>query len=162
MEELVKTFHIEVGMLLAQFANFVIVFFVLYKFAYGPVLKLLNERTKKIEKGLKDAEESHKKLAEISEKEAAVLVEARKKAQEIIKKSEESAVIQAQEIVASAKTQTEKMLEIAKKEIDQEKEKIIAEAKSEVADLIVMATEKIISEKLDSKRDGELISAAIK
>lgn len=162
MEELVKTFHIEVGLLLAQFANFLIVFLVLYKFAYGPVLKLLNERTKKIEKGLKDAEESHKKLAEISEKEAAVLVEARKKAQEIIKKSEESAVIQAQEIVASAKTQTEKMLEIAKKEINQEKERIIAEAKAEVADLVVSATEKLIGERLDSDKDKEIINKAIK
>ena len=162
MEELVKTFHIEVGMLLAQFANFVIVFFVLYKFAYGPVLKLLNERTQKIEKGLKDAEESHKKLQEISEKEAAVLVEARKKAQEIIKKSEETAVAQSQEIVAGAKEQTEKMLASAKKEIEQEKEKIIAEAKSEVANLVVLATEKIIHEKLDSAKDKELISQIVK
>ena len=69
---------------------------------------------------------------------------------------------QAQEIVASAKTQTEKMLEIAKKEIDQEKEKIIASAKAEVADLVVMATEKIIHEKLDSAKDKELISQSIK
>lgn len=162
MEELIKTFHIEAGLLLAQFANFAIVFFVLYKFAYGPVLKLLNERTKKIEKGLRDAEASHKKLAEISEKEAAVLVEARKKAQEIIKKSEETAVAQSQEIVAGAKSQTEKMLASAKKEIEQEKEKIIAEAKSEVANLVVLATEKIIHEKLDSAKDKELISQVVK
>ena len=162
MEDLLKTFHIEAGLLLAQFINFAIVFAVLYKFAYNPALKLLKERTRKIEKGLKDAEESHKKLQEISEKEAAVLVEARKKAQEIIKKSEESAVAQSQEIIVAAKKQTDDMLESAKKEIEHEKERIIAEAKSEVADLVVLATEKIIGEKLDNVKDKELINQAIK
>lgn len=162
MEELVKTFHIEAGMLLAQFVNFVIVLLVLYKFAYGPVLKLLNERTAKIEKGLADAEASHKKLSEISEKEAAVLVEARKQAQEIIKKAEEMATTQSQAIVVTAKEQTEKMMETAKKQIEQEKEKLLAEVKTEVANLVVMATEKIIHEKLDSVKDRELINQSIK
>ncbi|KKR21348.1 MAG: ATP synthase subunit b [Candidatus Moranbacteria bacterium GW2011_GWA2_39_41] len=162
MEELVKTFHIEVGMLLAQFINFVIVLLVLYKFAYGPVLKLLNERTAKIEKGLADAEASHKKLSEISEKEAAVLVEARKQAQEIIKKTEEMATTQSQVIVATAKEQTEKMMETAKKQIEQEKEKLLAEVKTEVANLVVMATEKILNKKIDRESDRVIIEEAIK
>lgn len=162
MEELVKTFHIEVGMLLAQLANFVIVLLVLYKFAYGPVLKLLNERTAKIEKGLQDAEASHKKLTEISEKEVAVLVEARKNAQEIIKKAEDTAVANAQSIIIVAKEQAESMLVIAQKQIEQEKEKVLAEVKEEVANLVVLATEKIIHEKLDKQKDEELISQSIK
>lgn len=162
MEELVKTFHIEVGMLLAQFVNFIIVFAVLYKFAYGPVLKMLKERTKKIEKGLQDAEASQKKLAEISEKESAVLVEARKNAQEIIKKSEETAVKNAEGIVMLAKVQSDKILEDAKKQIKQEKDKILLEAKSEVANLVMIATEKIIHEKLDVAKNTELINQIIK
>jgi len=161
MDELIKTFHIEAGMLLAQFINFVIVLLVLYKFAYGPVLKLLNERTSKIEKGLADAEASHKKLAEISEKEAAVLVEARKQAQEIIKKAEDAALTQAQGIVTVAKEQTEKMIMTAQRQIEQEKEKILMEVKSEVANLVVLATSKIIHEKLDNEKDRELISMSI-
>ncbi|MFA5994504.1 MAG: F0F1 ATP synthase subunit B [Parcubacteria group bacterium] len=161
MEELVKTFHIEVGMLLAQFVNFAIVFFVLYKFAYGPVLKMLQERTKKIEQGLQDAQASQKKLAEISEKEALVLVEARKQSQAIIKKAEEAAVVQAQEIVTIAKEQTQKMLATAQRQIEQEKAKILAEVKAEVASLVMLATEKIIDEKLDSTKDSELIKRVI-
>jgi F-type H+-transporting ATPase subunit b len=160
--ELLNNLGINGKLLLAQIVNFVILLFVLYKFAYGPVLKMLEERTEKIEKGLKDAEASHKKLAEISEKEAAVLVEARKKAQEIIKKAEDSAVTQAQAIVTVAKEQTEKMLATAQKQIEQEKEKILLEVKSEVANLVVMATEKIIHEKLDMQKDQELISQSIK
>jgi F-type H+-transporting ATPase subunit b len=160
--ELLNNLGINGSLLLAQLINFGILLFVLYKFAFGPVLKMLEDRTKKIEKGLKDAEASHKKLAEISEKESAVLVEARVQAQEIIKKAEDMAVTQAQSIVLTAREQTEKMLAVAQKQIEQEKEKILTEVKLEVAGLVVMATEKIIHEKLDSTKDKELISQIIK
>jgi F-type H+-transporting ATPase subunit b len=160
--ELLNNLGINGGLLLAQLINFGILLFVLYKFAYGPVLKMLEDRTKKIEKGLQDAEASHKKLAEISEKESAVLVEARKNAQEIIKKSEEVAVKNAEGIVALAKTQSDKILEDAKRQIKQEKDKILLEAKSEVAGLVMIATEKIIHEKLDIAKNTELINQIIK
>lgn len=159
--ELLNNLGINAKLLLAQLINFVILLWVLYKFAYGPVLKMLDERTKKIEKGLKDAEDSHKKLAEISEKEKAVLVEARKQAQEIIKKAEESAVASATEISASAKNQADKMLETAKKQIEQEKEKILTEIKSEVADMVVLATEKILNKKIDQESDKTIIEEAL-
>ena len=56
MEEIIKTFHIDWKLLIAQAVNFAIVVFALYKFAYKPLLKTMNERTAKIEQGLKDAE----------------------------------------------------------------------------------------------------------
>jgi len=160
--ELLHNLGIDGRLLLAQLINFIILLAVLYKFAYGPVLKMLEERTKKIEKGLKDAEESQKKLAEISEKEAAVLVEARKNAQQIIKKSEESAVKNAEDIVALAKEQSDRLLEQAQKQIEQEKAKIMAEVKTEIAGLVVAATGKIIGEKLDAEKDRELINRSIR
>ncbi|HRZ95161.1 MAG TPA: F0F1 ATP synthase subunit B [Candidatus Moranbacteria bacterium] len=162
MEELIKTFHIETNLLLAQFVNFAIVLFVLWKFAYKPILKTLNDRTKKIEKGVKDAETASKKLSEMTEKEKEVLVKARKEAQEIIKKSENEAKKNADGIVAQAKQQNEKMIADAKKMIDQEKEKMLGEVKSEIAGLVVSATEKVIHEKMDSQKDKELIEKAIK
>jgi len=58
MEELISTFHIEWQLIIAQLVNFAIVLFVLWKFAYNPILKTLNDRTKKIEKGVKDAEDA--------------------------------------------------------------------------------------------------------
>ena len=159
--ELLNNLGINGKLLIAQIINFLILLYVLYKFAYGPVLKMLDERTKKIEKGLKDAEDSHKKLAEISEKESTVLVEARKQAQEIIKKAEESASSQAQEIMNASKEQSQKMLETAQKQIEQEKTKILSEVRAEVAGLVMMATEKIIDEKLDATKDAALIKKAI-
>jgi F-type H+-transporting ATPase subunit b len=162
MDELIKTFHIEINLLLAQFVNFAVVLFVLWKFAYKPILETLNDRTKKIEKGVKDAEMASKKLGEMTEKEKEVLVKARKEAQVIIKKSESEAKKNAQSIMEQTKEQNEKMIVDAKKMIGQEKEKMISEVKSEIAGLVVSATEKVIHEKLDSQKDKELIENAIK
>ncbi|MFA6159536.1 MAG: F0F1 ATP synthase subunit B [Parcubacteria group bacterium] len=161
MEELIKTFHIEVNLLLAQMVNFVIVLLVLYKFAYKPILKTLNDRTKKIEKGLKDSADASQKLEEITEKEKEVLINAKKEAQEIIKKSENEAKKNAESITAEMKEKNAKMLEDAKAMIEEEKKKMLSEIKSEVADLVVMATEKVIAEKLDLNKDKEIIEKSL-
>ena len=157
MEEIIKTFHIDTKLILAQFTNFAIVFFVLYKFAYGPVLKLLKERTKKIEKGLRDAEESQKKLTEMSEKEREVLVKARKDAQEIIKKAEDQAIKNKEGIIAEANKQAEVLIKKAQLGIEEEKNKVMSEVKNEIAGLVMLATEKIIGEKVSSESDKRII-----
>ncbi|MFA5961102.1 MAG: F0F1 ATP synthase subunit B [Parcubacteria group bacterium] len=162
MDELIKTFHIEVNLLVAQMVNFAIVLWVLYKFAYKPVLKTLNSRTNKIEKGLEDADAAGKKLEEIVEKEKAVMAKAKKEAQEIIKTAEDQAKANSMSIVLEARNQGEKLLVGAKSQIEQEKNKMLSEVKGEIANLVVLATEKIIGEKLDKEKDKELIEKAIR
>ena len=162
MEALVKTFHIDAGLLLAQLVNFIIVLLVLYKFAYKPILKVLNDRTDKVEKGIKDAESAQVKLAEMEKKEKEVLLKAKEEAQKIIQQAEKTAMANVQELEIKAKEQSEKTLAEAKKQIEQEKNKAVKEAKSEIANLVMSATEKIIGEKIDSNKDKELIEKAIK
>jgi F-type H+-transporting ATPase subunit b len=162
MEEIIKTFHIDWKLILAQLVNFAIIFFVLKKFAYGPMMKLMSDRSEKIEKGIKDAESAHKKIIEIAEKEKVILVRARKQAQEIIARAEEVAVKSKEEIVVSAKQQSEKILADAGKTIEIEKNKMFAEVKTQVAELVIAATGKVIDEKMDSQKDKEIIEKAIK
>lgn len=160
--ELLSNLGINGKLLLAQIVNFLILLFVLYKFAYGPILKMLEERTDKIEKGLKDADESHKKLAEIVQKEKEVMAEARKEAQAIIVKAEEQAKKSKDGIAIEAKAQAEKIMQDTEKKIEEEKNKMLAEVKGEISNLVIIATEKIISQKLDTAKDKELIEKAIR
>ncbi len=162
MNELISTFHIDIKLIIAQLVNFAIVLFVLYKFAYGPILKMMTERTEKIEKGIKDAESAGAKLTEIVEKEKAVLVEARKQAQEIVASAEAVAVKNREELIVAAKEQSEKILADAEKKIEMEKNKMMQEVKGQIAELVVAATGKLISEKIDGEKDEELIANAIK
>jgi F-type H+-transporting ATPase subunit b len=158
MEELVKTFNIEWQLVVAQLVNFAIVLFVLYKFAYGPILKMMTERTEKIEKGIKNAEDAGAKLKEIEEKEKAVLVEARKAAQEIVSKAEAQAAKNKEELIVAAKEQSEKILADAEKKIENEKVKMMQEVKGQIAELVIAATGKVIGEKIDAEKDKELIA----
>lgn len=162
MEELIKTFHIDIKLIIAQLVNFAIVLFVLKRYAYGPVLKMMEERSEKIEKGISDAENAGKKLAEITEKEKEVLVEARKQAQEIITKAEVMAVKSKEEIVVEAKAQAEKILADSAKKIEQEKNQMMQEVKGQLAALVIAATGKIIETKIDATKDADLIAKAIK
>jgi len=162
MEELIKTFHIDYKLLIAQAINFTLVLLVLYKFAYKPILKVLNERTDKIEKGLEDAENAAKKLEETEIKEKEVLVEAKKEAQKILSEAQACGKKSQEEMIVEAKEKIEKAVDEAKVKIEDEKSKMIQEAKSEVATLVVSATEKIINEKIDVVKDKELINEVIK
>jgi F-type H+-transporting ATPase subunit b len=161
MEELVKTFHIDTSLLLAQLINFAIVLFVLYRFAYKPILKVLNERTGKIEKGLKDAEEAQNKLQEIAQREKEVLKNAKEEGQKIIAAAESTAAKNKEELLNEAKKQSDKILAEASKKIEEEKNKMFLEVKSEVAELVVAAAGKILDEKIDAGKDNNIINKAL-
>lgn len=162
MSELLTKLGIDWKLLIAQIVNFLVLLFILWKFAYGPVLGMLEKRQKKIEKGLKDADEAHKKLAESAELQKEILRKARTEAKDIVEKSREQAEKSKSEIAAEAKVQAEKILAGAKAEIEQEKQKTIAEIKSEIGGIVIAATEKIIDEKMDGKKDKELIEKSLK
>ena len=161
MDALIGTFHIDYKILIAQVVNFTIVLLVLYKFAYKPLLKTMNERTSKIEKGLKDAEEVGKKLEETEKREKEVMANARKEAQAIIESAEKTAQKNKEELLNEAKKKSEDIMISTQKQIEEEKNKMIFEVKSEIAQLVVAATEKVIDEKMDEKRDEALIRKAI-
>lgn len=87
--EALANLGIDWKLLLAQVVDFVIVLLVLKRFAYQPMLKLLDERTAKIEKGLADAEHAGQKLSEIETKED--IAEARTEAKRILAETDEVA-----------------------------------------------------------------------
>jgi F-type H+-transporting ATPase subunit b len=161
MSELLSKLGIDWKLLIAQIVNFLVLLFVLYKFAYGPVLAMLDKRQKKIEKGLKDADEAHKKLAESAELQKEILRKARTEAKDIVEKAQIQAEKSKSEIAGEAKKQSEKIIANAKDQIEQEKNKMITEVKSEIGSLVVAATEKMIGEKIDDKKDKKLIEKAI-
>ena len=161
MNELLTSLGIDWRLFSAQLINFSILLLILYKFVYKPVLKMLDDRTDKIEKGLADAEESGKKLKEIEEKEKKVLVDAKKQAKDIIKKAEEQAQINKAEFVVIAQTESDKIIEKAKKVAGEEKDKMVSEVKSEISVLVAIAVEKIVDEKMNDTKDVQIINEVI-
>lgn len=159
MEVLAKL-GVDGKLLLAQAINFAVLFWVLRRFAYQPMLDFLEKRTERIEKGLADAEAAKKKLEAVAAEEKKVLAEARSEARSIIALAEESAKKRDAERMAETETRVKRFLEEAEAKITEEKEKALQGAKAEIATLVTLGVEKILKEKVDAKKAHELIEKA--
>ncbi len=162
MEEIIQTFHIDWKMLLAQVINFGIVVFVLYKFAYRPLLKHMNERTETIERGLEDAKKAQEKLEEADKDKEEKLKKAKKEALAILEEAGRQAEKNKETMVTEAREEAGKVVEQAKKQIELEKEKMLKEMKQEVGELVVQATEKVVKGKLSEEGDKKLVDDVVK
>ncbi len=161
MGELALSLGINGKLFIAQLINFAIVLFVLYRFAYKPVLRMLEDRTQRIEKGIADAEASQKKLTEMTEKEKDVLSEAKKQAKQIIMAAEDQALKNRDEIIANAKEESTRLLQQAQKNMEDQKMQMINEVKKDLGTIVLMAVEKVIGEKVDHVKDAKMINDAI-
>ena len=161
MSELFTSLGLNAKLFVAQLINFGILLFVMYRFVYKPILRLLDDRTKKIEKGLADADASRQKLEEMTEREREIVTEAKKQAKELIAAAEAQAQVNRDEIIASAKEESAKILQQSQKNIEEQKIQLIGDVKKEVAQLVMTAVEKVIGEKMDEKQDTKIINDAI-
>ena len=162
MSELFPKLGIDWRLLIAQLINFLILLFVLRRFAYKPLLKLLDERKQKIADGLANAQKAKSNLEEAEKERQEIISTAKKGASEIISLAEAAAQKNREETLKEAKTGVEKIIAEARKQIESEKNKMIGEIKSEITELVILAAEKTASIKLDDKKDKELIEKIIK
>jgi len=162
MESLVSIFHIDWKLFIAQLINFAIIFFVLFKFAFKPIAKIMQERTATIEKSLDDARETENRLAEASSEQARILNEAKKDALAIVEKASQSAEQNKQKLIEKTKLEVAAIIAAEKAKIAQEKEESLKEMKQEMTGLVMLAVEKVIKEKMTDNKDQELIANLIK
>jgi len=134
---------------LANLFNFLIIFLVLKKFAFGPIGKLIKERQNRINEGLSNAEVSTKLLENTKKEYEAVLLDARTKANEIIEQAKKEASLKKDQLVDQTKIEIASMLENGKKSLEVEKNKMLNETKQEIVGLVLQVTEKVIGIKAD-------------
>lgn len=162
MNSLISALGLDVRILLAQFFNFALLVFVLWRFAYKPIFKILEERREKIDKGLSDSEEAEKKLEKSSEESKVIISQAKSEASVIITEAHNKAEARYQEILAKANTDMEAKTAKEMEKIKQERKGIVAEAKAEISELLVLSLEKFLSQKLDKEKDQKAIEEVIK
>jgi F-type H+-transporting ATPase subunit b len=162
MDSLIETFHIDYRLLIAQAVNFAIVFAVLYFFAVKPILKVMRERTSKIEKSLEDAKKIDEKLANTEAEYKKMIAEAKKDAEQILEKAQGQAEERKKATVQKAKEEIGVIINKEKEQMRLEKAQTLKEIKQETMDLVVASLEKILEEKMDGKKDKELIEKILK
>lgn len=162
MDSIIETFHIDWKLLIAQVVNFAIVAAVLWYFAVKPIMKIMQDRTDKIEKSLKDAAQIEENLKNTEETKKAEIVKAKQEAQAILEEANKIAVKNKDELLNVAKTEMEKVKIRAKEEIQEAKRQMLKEIKSETAGLVVNALEKIITHDLSEDDRKKLLDRTIK
>lgn len=162
MESLVSTFNIDWRLLIAQAINFAIVFVILYLFAFKPLVKLMTERSEKIDKSLKDADEIEKRLALTEKDREEIILAAKKQANLIVEEADKRGEERRNELVAKAKEDIGQVINAEKEKMSREKGETLKEIKKEVADLVVLTVEKLLNEKMTGDKDRELIKKLVK
>lgn len=140
---------------------FAIMTFIIKKFAWGPVTKIMDERATRISNDMDSAEKARKDAEALAEKREAALQDSRAEAAGIIERAKQSGEQQKEHIVDAANEEAKTMRENAKKNIQQEKEEAFESVKSDVAELSVEIASKIIQKELTPKANKELIDSYI-
>jgi len=160
--QILKNFGFEPILFIAQIVNFVIIYLVLKKYLYKPVLKLLKDRKQTIANGLKQAEESARLLEETVQKEEKILKDAQEKARKLI----DEAKAQTDEILRQSETVTKKkvdsMLDEARKQISYETSMAEKRLETNISKLAVSFLEKSLTGLFGEKEQESLMKNAIK
>lgn len=160
--ESLKQFGLDPILLGAQIVNFLIIFFILRKYLYKPVLTILKKRQDVIEEGIKKAEESRLLYEKATQKEKEILKQAQLEAKKIIdeaKKQHDEILKQTQ---LDTKKQTESMLQEAKAQIAYETRETEKRLATHISELTVMFLQKSLSGFFTEKEQGSIIKNAIR
>ena len=141
------------GLLFWMTLVFLVVFFVLWKWGFPSIIKMVNERKEYIDESLAKAEEANLRLANIQKQGEELLMEAREKQAQILREASETRdtiVGQAQE---KAHEESARILSEAKAEIESQKQAAIRDIRSQVAELSVQIAEKILQKELSTSAE---------
>ena len=141
--------------------SFLLLIFLVKKYAWGNITSILDQRAEKISSDIDGAEEARKKAEELASKREAELAGSRTEAKTIIENAKETAEKSKSDILAEAKLEAGRLKEKANQEIAQNKAEAIQSVKGEVADLTISLAGKIISQNLDGHAHKELIDQYI-
>lgn len=161
MEELVRHFGIDGKILLAQAVNFGVLLFILWRFAYRPILTVLKERREGIERGLALTRDAEKRMAEIEQMHARRLKEADRETLAIVSRAEESAKQQRKILLLEAGEKSEQIIAEAKRMIGEEKAKLREELRREAKEIVRDGIAQVLMKLPPEPRDRELIDAAM-
>jgi len=150
------------GLFLWTILTFVVLLVLLAKFAWKPLLAMLDRREEMIRQSLDDAEKAKQELQRLQQESKEILSNARVEAQSILAKSRSEAEKLKGEIRQEAKVQADSILRDAEKQIQVETEKAITVIKNEVVDLSLLVASKLIKKNLSKEDNQSLIEESLK
>jgi len=149
------------GLIIWTTVTFIILLYLLKKFAWKPILNSLNERETFIKDSLEKAENAQQEAEELLKQNQENLAKAEEEAQKVINQGREYAETLKSQILEESKKEAKKMIEDASAEIEQKNKEAFNNLKSEIADIAVNSAEKILRENLDAEKQKKLVEKYI-
>lgn len=152
-----------IGLIVWQTLAFLLLVFLLGKFAWKPVLGAIKERERSIDDALEAAKKAKEEMARLTNENESLLKEARAERDVILKEAKQLKDQIVSDAKASAQAEGAKLIEKAKQEIDSQKAAALAEVKNQVAELSLQIAEKVLNKQLeDQKKQEALVSDLLK
>ena len=152
----------EVTILILTWVTFFLLFAILYKFAWKPILNALDAREDYIKKSLQQADQAKEQFEKMNQQCEKMLSEADHKAKEIVNRASKAAHEAAKSIEEKAKEETQILIENAQREIKAQVDRAQAQLREKSAEIAVGLAQKILEENLDETRQRKLIDRFIK
>lgn len=157
----IASLGISLPTLIAQIVNFGVLFVLLYLVAYRPIMRMLDERSRKIKDSMEQVENIKEQSAR-AEQEAEKRIEAASQdGQEMIARAVRTGDEVRQKAEQEARTEAETLISRARAEIQRERDEAIDGVRKAFADLTIQAAEKVIDRSLDKEAHREIIDKVL-
>jgi F-type H+-transporting ATPase subunit b len=153
--------EVSTGLMIWTLVCFAITFFVLKRYAFGPVQNLIDERRKRIREALDEADNARAEARRLLEEHRQLMSEARGQAEGILSEARRVADAQGARMREELEADRQRRIEETRKQIEAETVRALEQIRAEVADLTVMATEKVTGKVLDESDQRRLIDEAV-
>jgi F-type H+-transporting ATPase subunit b len=148
---------INLGYLLVQIFNFLIILVVLRAWVYKPIINLLDKRKVTIAQGIEDARIAGEARANAEQEANRIVAEAQARGGDIVREATERAEVAAREVEEEARADAAKARDAALEQVKEERDRILSDLRGQVASLAMAVSQKLISETLDEHRQRSLI-----
>jgi F-type H+-transporting ATPase subunit b len=150
------------GLMIWTLICFLITLFVLKRFAFGPIQKMIDERRERIRRSIEEAEKARAEARRLLEEHRALIAQARGQGEEILSEARKVAEAQRRRVRDETEADRQRRLEETKRQIEAETQRALQQIRAEVAELTLMATTKVTGKVLDDADHRRLIDDAIK
>jgi F-type H+-transporting ATPase subunit b len=145
----------KIGLIIWTLIAFGIVFYILAKYAWKPILKSLDEREKNISNSILSAENMRKEMDNMKSENEALLAKAREERSQMMREAKEIRDKMIQDAKEQARKETNKIVADAQSVINQQKMAAITDLKNQVGNLVLEVSEKVLRRELNNKEDQE-------
>lgn len=153
---------VSTGLMIWTLICFGITFYVLKRFAFGPVQKIIDERRQRIRESLAEADRARDEARRLLEEHRSLMGQARGQAEEILSEARRVGDAQRERLRDELEAERQRRLEDTRRQVEAETRRALEQLRTEVAELTVIATARVAGKVLDDEDHRRLIDDAIK